>query len=232
MHGTQTLELLLRCLSNIDEEVLRHACDALYCLISRCEPARLLLLRRRGIADLAECLRDYNTAIKATSLQILCVLAAESGAARHEMRQEEVLMEVLKTVQAFPAEDVTPHVLESALEAVSHIVLECRANQDYIRNVNGLEPLVDVLEHCAKNKSRPGTAGANPPNRQDVAAARRAAAGGARVPCAVERRVQELGEPAGGARARRRRVCSRSSSRPHPAAPSAARCRRRRSPSW
>ena len=163
MHGTQTLELLLRCLSNIDEEVLRHACDALYCLISRCEPARLLLLRRRGIADLAECLRDYNTAIKATSLQILCVLAAESGAARHEMRQEEVLMEVLKTVQAFPAEDVTPHVLESALEAVSHIVLECRANQDYIRNVNGLEPLVDVLEHCAKNKSRPGTAGANPP---------------------------------------------------------------------
>ena len=111
MHGTQTLELLLRCLSNIDEEVLRHACDALYCLISRCEPARLLLLRRRGIADLAECLRDYNTAIKATSLQILCVLAAESGAARHEMRQEEVLMEVLKTVQAFPAEDVTPHVL-------------------------------------------------------------------------------------------------------------------------
>ena len=158
MHGTQTLELLLRCLSNIDEEVLRHACDALYCLISRCEPARLLLLRRRGIADLAECLRDYNTAIKATSLQILCVLAAESGAARHEMRQEEVLMEVLKTVQAFPAEDVTPHVLESALEAVSHIVLECRANQDYIRNVNGLEPLVDVLEHCAKNKSRPSSA--------------------------------------------------------------------------
>ena len=164
MHGTQTLELLLRCLSNIDEEVLRHACDALYCLISRCEPARLLLLRRRGIADLAECLRDYNTAIKATSLQILCVLAAESGAARHEMRQEEVLMEVLKTVQAFPAEDVTPHVLESALEAVSHIVLECRANQDYIRNVNGLEPLVDVLEHCAKNKSRPGTSGAKQPN--------------------------------------------------------------------
>ena len=29
MHGTQTLEMIIRCVSNIDEEVLYHACLAL-----------------------------------------------------------------------------------------------------------------------------------------------------------------------------------------------------------
>ena len=31
MHGTQTLEMLLRCLSNIDEEVLHHARRLIAC---------------------------------------------------------------------------------------------------------------------------------------------------------------------------------------------------------
>ena len=39
MHGTQTLEILLRCLSNIDEEVLLSGCCALYALIQRSPPA-------------------------------------------------------------------------------------------------------------------------------------------------------------------------------------------------
>ena len=151
--------------------------------------ARLLLLRRRGIADLAECLRDYNTAIKATSLQILCVLAAESGAARHEMRQEEVLMEVLKTVQAFPAEDVTPHVLESALEAVSHRARVPRQPGLHPQRQRPRAPgrrarALREEQVAARNRRR------QPAHRQDVAAARRATAGGARVPRAVERRVQ------------------------------------------
>ena len=90
MRGTQTLELMLRCLSNIDEEVLYHACLALYALIQRSPPARILFLRKQGIAELAECLRDYNTDVKATSLRILCLLAAESDHAREEMRTEEV----------------------------------------------------------------------------------------------------------------------------------------------
>ena len=70
MHGTRTLGMLLRCLSNIDEEVLASACDALFCLLNRSPPARLLFLRRRAIAELNDCLRDYNTAIKTTSLQV------------------------------------------------------------------------------------------------------------------------------------------------------------------
>lgn len=53
MHGTQTLEILLRCLSNIDEEVLFHACCALYCLIQRSPQARLLFLRKRGIKQIS-----------------------------------------------------------------------------------------------------------------------------------------------------------------------------------
>ena len=60
MHGTRTLGMLLRCLSNIDEEVLEAACDALFCLLNRSPPARLLFLRRRGIAELNECLSWYQ----------------------------------------------------------------------------------------------------------------------------------------------------------------------------
>ena len=107
MHGTQTLELMIRCVSNIDEEVLSHACLACHALIQRSPPARILFLRKQGIAELAECLRDYNTDVKATSLRILCLLAAESAHARDEMRTEEVLLQVLRTIQAYPADDVT-----------------------------------------------------------------------------------------------------------------------------
>ena len=60
MHGTRTLGMLLRCLSNIDEEVLASACDALFCLLNRSPPSRLLFLRRRGIAELNECLSWYK----------------------------------------------------------------------------------------------------------------------------------------------------------------------------
>ena len=150
MHGTQTLELALRCLSNIDEDVLLHACLALYALIQRSPPARILFLRKQGIAELAECLRDYNTDVKATSLRILCLLASESDHARDEMRTEEVLLAILRIVQSYPAEDVTLPVLDAALEAVAHIVLGSRTNQDYIRSVSGLEPLAAALEYCAK----------------------------------------------------------------------------------
>ena len=38
-------------------QVLASACDALFCLLNRSPPARLLFLRRRGIAELNECLR-------------------------------------------------------------------------------------------------------------------------------------------------------------------------------
>lgn len=146
MHGTQTLELLLRCLSNIDEAVLYHACLALYALIQRSPPARILFLRKQGIAELAECLRDYNVDVKATSLRILCLLAAESDHARDEMRTEEVLLAILRTVQSYPAEDVNLPVLDAALEAIAHIVLSSRTNQDYIRSVSGLEPLANALK--------------------------------------------------------------------------------------
>ena len=151
MHGTQTLELALRCLSNIDEDVLLHACLALYALIQRSPPARILFLRKQGIAELAECLRDYNTDVKATSLRILCLLATESDHARDEMRTEEVLLAILRTIQSYPHEDdVTLPVLDAAFEAVAHIVLSSRTNQDYIRSVSGLEPLAAALEYCAK----------------------------------------------------------------------------------
>jgi hypothetical protein len=49
-------------------------------------PREILFLRKQGIAELAECLRDHNTDVKATSLRILCLLAAESAHARDEMR--------------------------------------------------------------------------------------------------------------------------------------------------
>ena len=131
VHMNGRLDLLMRCLSNIDEEVrprvprphifaarptppspppppppaskvLFAACCALYCLISRSPPARLLFLRKRGIGQLFDCLHDYNTAILTTSLQILCLLASESEAAREEMRREEVLLGVLRIVERFP----------------------------------------------------------------------------------------------------------------------------------
>jgi hypothetical protein len=154
MHGTQTLELMIRCVSNIDEEVLSHACLACHALIQRSPPARILFLRKQGIAELAECLRDYNTDVKATSLRILCLLAAESAHARDEMRTEEVLLQVLRTIQAYPADDVTLPVLDAALEAVAHIVLSSRTNQDYIRSVAGLEPLATALKHCVTSLPR------------------------------------------------------------------------------
>ena len=40
---------------------------------------------------------------------------------------------MLRTVQAFPADDVTLPVLDAALEAVAHIVMNTRENQQYIR---------------------------------------------------------------------------------------------------
>ena len=121
---------------------------------------------------LGRCLHDYNTAIITTSLQIVCVLASESAAAREEMRQEEVLLGVLRIVQvrppptragaalttahhppaarqAFPAEDVTLGVLDAALEAVSHIVLHSANNQEYTRTTGGIEPIVAALSYCA-----------------------------------------------------------------------------------
>lgn len=82
--------------------MLFAACCALHCLISRSPPARLLFLRKRGIGQLFDCLHDYNTSIITTSLQILCLLAAESEAAREEMRREEVLLGVLRIVERFP----------------------------------------------------------------------------------------------------------------------------------
>ena len=172
MRGTQTMELLLRCLSNIDEEVLYHACLALYALIQRSPPARLLFLRKQGIAELAECLRDYNTDVKATSLRILCLLAAESEHARDEMRTEEVLLGILRTVQAYPAEDVTLPVLDAALEAVAHIVLSSRTNQDYIRSVSGLAALVTALQHCldALPEHTPSPSAFEPPSAPGGAA--------------------------------------------------------------
>ena len=41
-------------------QVLNTACCALYTLLSRSPPARLLFLRKRGVGELAECLHDYN----------------------------------------------------------------------------------------------------------------------------------------------------------------------------
>lgn len=70
---------------------------------AKCEKISQTTAIRIGLRK-QECLRDYNTGIKATSLQILCVLASEHEAAREEMRQEEVLLSVLRTVQAFPAD--------------------------------------------------------------------------------------------------------------------------------
>jgi len=153
MRGTQTLEALLRCLSNIDEEVLLAGCCALYALIQRSPPARLLFLRKNGIAELSECLRDYNTAIKGTALQIVCALAAEIAPAREQMRQEELLLCVLRTIQSFPAEDVTLGVLDAALEAVAHMVMSCPPNQEYIRLQGGIEPLVDALQYTTDHIS-------------------------------------------------------------------------------
>ena len=134
--------------------MLSHACLACHALIQRSPPARILFLRKQGIAELAECLRDYNTDVKATSLRILCLLAAESAHARDEMRTEEVLLQVLRTIQAYPADDVTLPVLDAALEAVAHIVLSSRTNQDYIRSVAGLEPLATALKHCVASLPR------------------------------------------------------------------------------
>lgn len=47
--------------------------------------------------------------------------------------------------------DVTLPVLDAALEAVAHIVTNCRINQDYIRTMNGLDPLAVAFEHCLRN---------------------------------------------------------------------------------
>ena len=175
MHSQTTLGMLMRCLSNIDEEVLEAACDALFCLLNRSPPARLLFLRRRGIAELNECLCDYNTGIKTTTLQVICVLASEGEAARHDMRQEDVLLGVLRCVQAFPADDVTLPVLDAALEAVSHIVSGCRENQEYIRVKGGLEPLYMALHYCVRHL--PGAAEDENASLQSTAAA--AGGGGA-----------------------------------------------------
>ena len=83
------------------------ACCALYALIQRSPPARLTFLRKNGVAELSDCLHDYNTGIKGTSLQIMCALASENEAAREQMRKEDVLLCVLRTIQSFPTEDVT-----------------------------------------------------------------------------------------------------------------------------
>lgn len=154
IHMNGALDLLLRCLSNIDEEVLYAACCALFCLISRSPPARLLFLRKRGIGQLLDCVHDYNTAIVTTSLQILCLLAAENSAAREEMRREDVLLGVLRIVERFPAEDVTLAVLDAALEAVCHIVLDSPSNQEYVRTNGGMQPVVAALAHCAATQSK------------------------------------------------------------------------------
>ena len=135
-------------------------------------------------------------------------------------------MEVLKTVQAFPAKDVTPHVLESALEAVSHIARVPR-QPGLHPGINGLEPLVDVLEHCAKNKERPSSANPNgkaSPRPDALRLAERA--------CLALSNVVYKDSRTSRRRSRSAPSPSRSrcSSRPHPAAPSAARCRLRRSP--
>ena len=75
----------------------------------------------------------------------------EGEAARHDMRQEDVLLGVLRIVQAFPADDVTLPVLDAALEAVSHIVMGCRENQEYLRAKGGLEPLYMALHYCVRH---------------------------------------------------------------------------------
>ena len=138
--------------------------------------ARILFLRKQGIAELAECLRDYNIDVKATSLRILCLLAAESDHARDEMRTEEVLLAILRTVQSYPAEDVTLPVLDAAPEAIAHIVLSSRTNQDYIRSVSGLEPLANALHQCIRELPEH-----TPPPSPGAGAGYAGASGGARA---------------------------------------------------
>jgi len=65
-----------------------------------------------------------------------------------------VLLGVLRTVQDFPADDVTLPVLDAALEAVAHIVMNTRENQQYIRLKGGIEPLYLALHYVVRHLPR------------------------------------------------------------------------------
>ncbi|KAG8469684.1 hypothetical protein KFE25_006139 [Diacronema lutheri] len=144
MHGSLSVEMLLRCLGNVDEGVLDAACSTTAAVLHGSRRTQALFLRRHGISVLRECALDYNARIQSRSLQLLALLAHGHPACRHELRDEGVLRALLRSVQAFPHE-MELDVLEPTLDLISHTVTDNPRNQAHVRDVSALGALVEVL---------------------------------------------------------------------------------------
>ncbi|KAJ1619089.1 hypothetical protein T492DRAFT_1088329 [Pavlovales sp. CCMP2436] len=149
MHGALSVEMLLRCLGNVDETVLDAACSTAAAILHGSRRTQALFLRKHGIAVLRECALDYNADIQVRSLQLLAMLAHAHPACRHELRDEGVLRALLRSVQAYPYETEL-QVLEPTLDLISHAVTECARNQSYVREISGLGALCEALVYVAK----------------------------------------------------------------------------------
>jgi len=83
-------------------------------------------------------------------MKILSLLIAEDKEAKENIRDTEILKQILKMIGSYPAYDVDLTVLEAALNVLSHSVTLSFGNQNFVRDFNCFSILSKILTKITK----------------------------------------------------------------------------------
>eukprot|EP00736_Rhodelphis_marinus_P003643 Rmarinus@m.2357 len=160
LHTRGSMDLLVSCLNNIDEEVMSNSCITAISLLEGNYDTQRDFLSRGGIAALSEVLHDYDVTIRKVGLQVLVTVSVlhpnrESllSLYHEELRESGILSQVIEIVKEFPSEEVPLKVAEPALSVIAHVCSTDPKNREYIRQRGGMACLSALLHHIATNGS-------------------------------------------------------------------------------
>lgn len=152
------LPLLLQCVRNIDEEIMHNALSAVYYVVLASHDGLRYFLELGGVSALIDALHDYNPSIRVTSLEILCILAAEQPLCRDDLQHLGILSYVLKLMGLFGQdEDISLEIVEAGAGLLGHALTDKPSNQDYLCAQGGIQTLIKALNDCCCDENADGT---------------------------------------------------------------------------
>ena len=149
-----SLDLLVRCANNIDEQVMSHACATLLHLLSNSREAQSAVLRHGGLDALCECLTDYNVSIRLLALRCIAAITSplaqgdpEEGPRREQLRRSGLLKRLVRIVSDFPAVDVPLEMAITVLGIINHVVTGDSTNQQLVVDLGGVGAIHGVARY-------------------------------------------------------------------------------------
>eukprot|EP00474_Spongospora_subterranea_P011411 CRZ11869.1 hypothetical protein [Spongospora subterranea] len=145
------VKILIKCLGNIDEQIMVASLNAIYSLFLSCPDfVYSQFMNREGFDALAECLHDYNVAIRVTTLEILSVANAQRADMRTILLQSGILRYIMELVGQFGRDDdISSQIVEAAAGVLSLALTDNPANQLYLSNQNGVAILIGTIQVCS-----------------------------------------------------------------------------------